>query len=431
MVQKARYCNMLTSTLQSQNNSLLSATDLFTMSSDDVLALIEMKRQEYLAMHNAPITQGKGVDKRWATSVPDATKASGRRTIRKQTKEEVENELIKYYQEQETIAMRNTVSMNISLAECFTKWIEYASMRPRISSETIRRYRNDYKRFIQNSEFGKMKVKNIDYIDVEEFLISEIKRMNLKLKALNNLFGYLKGTFKYAMRQRIIQVNPCDLVDMKNVRAYCDTETETTAERILSESETKSLLDRVHKHQEDYPLYMADYAIEICIYTGLRVGEVAVLRWKCLQDGELHITESEHRIDHEDAPSTYEVGKTKNKKERRVPINSELSKLLERIKLLQQENGIASEFIIADTKGRIIAPTISKAMYRRSIEAGIGAKSIHAIRRTVSSNLNKILPQATVALIMGHTEKVNEEHYNYDTLTREEKKKAMNSLVKM
>ena len=100
-----------------------------------------------------------------------------------------------------------------------------------------------------------------------------------------------------------------------------------------------------------------------------------------------------------------------------------LSKLLERIKQLQQENGIISEFIIADTKGRIIAPTISKAMYRRSIEAGIGAKSIHAIRRTVSSNLNKILPQATVALIMGHTEKVNEEHYNYDTFTREEKKR--------
>lgn len=31
---------------------------------------------------------------------------------------------------------------------------------------------------------------------------------------------------------------------------------------------------------------------------------------------------------------------------------------------------------------------------------------------------------AIIALIMGHTEKVNEEHYNYDTLTREEKKKA-------
>ena len=69
-------------------------------------------------------------------------------------------------------------------------------------------------------------------------------------------------------------------------------------------------------------------------------------------------------------------------------------------------------------------------MYRRSIEAGIGAKSIHAIRRTVSSNLNKILPQATVALIMGHTEKVNDEHYNYDTLTHKEKLNAMNSLVK-
>lgn len=420
---------MSANTLLSQNNRLLSEVDLYTMSSDDVLALIEMNRQKYLSMHKAPITQGKGAEKRWATSVPDTTKASGRRTIRKKTKEEVENELIKYYKELEILTKQNTVSMNITLAECFTKWIEYASERPNIASETIRKYRNDYKRFIKNSEFGKLRVKDIDYIELEVFLIDEVKRLALKKKALDNLFGYLKHMFKYAMRQRIIQTDPCNLVDLQNVRAYCNTETKTTDERVLSESETQALLNRLHKHQADYPLYMADYAIEICIHTGLRVGEVAVLRWNCIKNGELHITESEHRIDHKDAPSTYEIGETKNKKERRVPINAELAKLLERIKLIQQTNGISSEFIIANENGRVIAPTISKAMYRRSIEAGIGTKSIHAIRRTVSSNLNKILPRATVSLIMGHTEMVNEENYDYDTLTHEEKLKAMNSLV--
>lgn len=420
---------MSTNTLLSQNIGLLSDVDLCTMSSDDVLALIEMNRQKYLSMHKAPITQGKGAEKRWATSVPDATKASGRRTIRKKTKEEVENELIKYYKEQEAVAKRNTVSMNITLAECFPKWIEYASQRPKIASETVRRYRNDYKRFIQNSEFGKMKVKRIDYIDVEEFLISEVQRLNLKVKALNNLFGYLKGTFKYAMRQRITQENPCDLVDMKTVRAYCNTSEKTAAERTLSEAESNALLDRLHEHQTEYPLYMADYAIEICTHTGLRVGEVAVLRWDCIRNGELHITQSEHRIDHDDLPSTYEIGLTKNSKERRVPISAELEKVFEKIRLLQQEHHICSEYIIADLKGRIIAPTISKAMYRRGVEAGIQAKSIHAIRRTVSSRLRTELPRATVALIMGHTEEVNDEHYNYDTLSLERKKEIMSKLL--
>ena len=198
--------------------------------------------------------------------------------------------------------------------------------------------------------------------------------------------------FAYAMRQRIIQTNPCDLVDMKNIRPYCNDDCKTASERILSDAEYRALLDRLHTRQTEYPLYMADYAIELCMYTGLRVGEVVVLRWDCIKNGELHT-------------------------------------LLKRIQLVQQENGITSEYIFADTNGRIIAPTISKAMYRRGSKAGIKAKSIHAIRRTVSSNLRKILPRATVALIMGHTEEVNENHYNYDILTYNEKKQAMNNFI--
>ena len=59
-----------------------------------------------------------------------------------------------------------------------------------------------------------MRVKDIDYIDIEEFLIAEIQRLNLKKKALGNLFGYLKNVFAYAMRKRIIRSSPCDLVDL-------------------------------------------------------------------------------------------------------------------------------------------------------------------------------------------------------------------------
>ena len=43
------------------------------------------------------------------------------------------------------------------------------------------------------------------------------------------------------------------------------------------------------------------------------------------------------------------------------------------------------------------------------------AKSIHAIRRTLNSNLRCNGMSATVAAsILGHTEKVNEENYTYD-----------------
>ena len=67
-------------------------------------------------------------------------------------------------------------------------------------------------------------------------------------------------------------------------------------------------------------------------------------------------------------------------------------------------------------------------MYRRGVEANINAKSIHALRRTVSSKLNSRLPSATGALIMGHTEEVNQTHYNYDIMELTIKKIAMEQI---
>ncbi|MBD5513336.1 MAG: tyrosine-type recombinase/integrase [Lachnospiraceae bacterium] len=408
--------------------SLLSTEELFMLSDDDVLKYRTMQRQKYLRMHTAPITQGTGGDHRWTTRVPDKSKSDGRRVIRKATKEEVENEVIKFYMEKERSAKRAKVSTTITLSALFPLWIEYASKRPKIASETLRKYRNDFKRFIMNSEFGKMKVREIDYIDIEEFLISEIQRLNLKDKALGNLFGYLKSVFAYAMRQRIIQCNPCDLVDLKNVRPYCDNTAKPDAERVLSDAEVTELLHTLHQHQTKYPLYMADYAIEICVHTGLRVGEVAALRWDCIENGELHIRQSEHRVDHDDSASTYEIGATKNGKERRIAIGSSLQAVFDRIHILQEENGIHSEYIIADTDGRIIASDISKAMYRRGVEANITAKNIHALRRTLSSKLNVHYPPATVALTMGHTEEVNKNYYNYDVMELSAKKAVMEQI---
>lgn len=415
----------------SPTNDLLSAEDLAMMSYDDLLTHIIMTKQKYLEMHNATISQGKGKDKRWRTYLPDPTKPYGRRTIRKPTKEEVENEVIRFYMDQEAIAGKARISTATIFSKLFLLWIDYASKRPNIASETLRKYRNDYKRFIADSDFGKMKVREIDFIDIEEFLIAEIQRLNLKKKALNNLYGYLKSVFSYAMRMRIIQSNPCDLVDLKNVRPYCDNTETPRAERVLSDAELIALLHTLHQHQAEYPLYMADYAIEICIHTGLRVGEVAALRWDCIADGELNIRQSEHRVDHEDSASTYEIGATKNGKERRVPISDGLQAVFDRIKALHDAYGIQNDYIIADTEGRVIAPTISKAMYRRGVEADIHAKSIHALRRTVSSKLNLKLPSATVALIMGHTEEVNKNHYNYDIVESAKKKEVMEEICQI
>ena len=53
------------------------------------------------------------------------------------------------------------ISAAITLAAPFPLWIDYASKRPNIVSETLRKYHNDYKRFIADSDLVKMKVRGI------------------------------------------------------------------------------------------------------------------------------------------------------------------------------------------------------------------------------------------------------------------------------
>ena len=103
-------------------------------------------------------------------------------------------------------------------------------------------------------------------------------------------------------------------------------------------------------------------------------------------------------------------------------------KVLMRLRQVQSDNRIEGEYILTGLKGREIAPTITKAIYRRGLEAGIGTCSIHRIRRTVSSRLNQFYDRATVSHIMGHTEEVNQNHYDYDMEEIQRKKDTMDQL---
>ncbi len=197
---------------------------------------------------------------------------------------------------------------------------------------------------------------------------------------------------------------------------------------VLSESEIKALIKVVRKAIRKDPLYMPNYAILLALYTGLRVGELAALPWDSIRDGLLHIDYSEHRLDYDDRPSEIIIGEPKNKKHRKFPVTDEIKALLDEIKAIQEKHGIKAEYVIQDSKKRYTASQISNCMRHRCITAGIPNKSIHDIRRTVSSKLRTTLPRATVAALMGHLEETNENHYNYDVTTMEIKIKALSSL---
>ncbi len=296
-----------------------------------------------------------------------------------------------------------------------------------ISPSTIRRYKREFDSYLANiSIFNKP----INTIDTPELLIAlkdMIVEHKMQKKKASNIVGYVTGAFNYAITKRYIKENPVIALDRKLLFSMCESSTVyQDNERVLTISEIEALSKAIDKHLSKHPTYIPDYAIKLALLTGMRVGELSALKWEDidLENRVIRIRRSEHRDDYLDGTSKLEIGLPKNGKIRVFPINESILELLNDVKKVHSTTPFDFIFIKPDGN-RATGHDIGCAAARRASEAGIGSTSIHEIRRTVSSLLNTKLPRKAVADMLGHSERVNETHYDYSIAENTEKIKAL------
>lgn len=354
------------------------------------------------------IWKGDGKDTRWKF------RNSENKIVARKEEKDIDEAYLEFY------CSTSEKKQIITFELLYFEWVEnrrqYAGTKKgQLSVSTIRRYERDYERYIQKTKFSKKDITKINAIDLENLLMNIAETHELTKSSIDNIAGYIRNAFKYARKMRYVEYNITYDVDMKLVRTKCVEKAQNDEDRVLSTEEMQYLLEAIREHEEKR-FYIQDYAIELAMLTGMRVGEIAALRWSSITKDYIIIKESEHRLDYADKTCEYIISHTKNGKIRRFPITKEIRALLARIRSVLAEKNISDDFIFSDKKGRVNSHTISCAINRRCEEAGINKKSIHAIRRTVSSNLRKTLPISTVANLLGHLEKTNEEYYNYDVV---------------
>ena len=368
-------------------------------------------------------------DGRYYTYIPDENKPGGRRQVRKKSRAELYRFLIGFY------GLTDAVHPKKTYEELFSDWVEYKkkfigapNSKKGLSASTIRRYQRDYEAHIRNSELSTTDLEDITAIMIEEFFFKIIKEHTLTDQCAGNIFGYLNQSFDYAVRSGYLDMNPMIRVDRQLLLSRCAApKVSTDADHIFTKNQLMELKQELRRHEAAFPGFMPDYAIELALLTGMRIGELAALQWSSIDDLYIHIDYSEHRLDYADRPSEIMIGEPKNRKHRSIPLTVDMRRLFERIR----ETGNLSEegFVFADKSGnRCTARSIGCAMNRRAKAIGIEHGSIHRIRRTVSSILNQTLPQKDVAELLGHTERVNEMHYHFSTADMKEKQSALNTL---
>ena len=336
--------------------------------------------------------------------------------VSKVSQERLDKAIVDYYiKEDKTIIVPTFRRM-------YEKWRETKNLE--LSDNSILRYDSDYKRFFANSDFENLPINQINENTIKKFMLESIRKQNLCREACKKMFSCIKNTVKCARIEKVITDNPVEFLELKQFTRHCIESEKPIEEQIFSDSELRMIQRGLDELYGDKPEFMPRYGVEMSLLTGMRVGEIASLKWEDIHDEYIYIHTS---IKHNRLKNEFHVGTTKTKKSRQFPMCDEIEALLKRIKNVQEEYGCVSEFVFTDGRGGYInGQRISDCMKRLTNYLGIHGGGITALRKTINSNLRRNgVPVTIAASMLGHTEEVNNKYYTYDTSNLSEKQKII------
>lgn len=376
--------------------------------------IVMANRNELLSKH--PYNIWLSSDGYWKTKLKGDD--GNKRQIKRRTKSDLEDAIIEYY--------RSHSLDDKTFKARFDIWVERQRNCAR-SDNTILKYQSDYRRFFDGYPLEQIDIRDIDEEILSQHFIQVLSDKKIPWRAFKDIIGYINGVFDKAMRDRMIEVNPCNYLDLEIYRKFCYIPpVKTTRQRTLSEDDTHTLLYNIRNPRAKNTNIICCFAIEMALNTGMRVGELAGLMWDDIipDDGIMIIRHSEryNRSTKESWVST-----TKTGKERIFPLTNEIKDLLSRIKDYESDRGWLGDYIFQDADGRVSKSKISDAMRNHTMsDEFTGIKSIHAIRRTFNSRLRCNGVSATIASsLIGNCERVNDRNYTYDISELAEKRRII------
>lgn len=251
-----------------------------------------------------------------------------------------------------------------------------------------------------------------------QFLLNNIEENKLKISTSNNLIVRINQILNYGNRNGHIKKQiKFKKIKPKNSRKVT----------ILQKSAVKKLHDHLIKN-----LNCKNFGILLCLYTGLRIGELCALTWNDIDttQGIITIRKTMQRInriaDTENSKKTQILissPKTQNSL-RQIPLPPQLSKYIEEIK------GCEKKFILTNSE-KFFEPRSFRRYYKNTCKKlCINGEHVHTLRHTFATFLIQNGTDCkTVSELLGHSNiKTTLDLYVHPSI--EEKKKCISSLFK-
>lgn len=347
---------------------------------DDVLKQIEMmKKQELLNKHPHDIWQGKNGS--WYTYLPQG---NSRKLIKKNSKEKIEEAIIKCYQSEE--------NRQITFHVLYYKWLlEYKTLQ--VDMGTIDRINCDYEKFYRGTGIDKTLIQDIDLLMVDIFIHKAIKDHDFNKKQYYNMSIVLRQVLEYAIKEGYIESSPLNRFKLgRNVLRKDKKKKNYTQVYFVNEKKKmESILMKDFLKDNKNTILLA---ILFVFQTGLRLGELVALKWSDISGDIITVqrTETRYRIISPDgSKGRYVIDIKENTKgaegEREVYLTPKAQELLKLIKKTNFKNGYESEFIFVYEKGRMHERCVDNCIRKYCGKLHINERSMHKIRKTYISSL--------------------------------------------
>lgn len=277
----------------------------------------------------------------------------------------------------------NRPKVNIELQDFTTEYLKFSEQS--FSTKYTKSIKISLSYLLK--EFGDHKLlSEITSKDIEHFIIKLKKNAP---KGIKVYFRNLKAAFNKALDWEYLTYNPFLKIKIQK--------TMETKPDFINDKELKEILSKVNNK-------VIRDIILTAYYTGCRLNEIISLKVK-------HIDYKEKLITIGD-----EESQTKNKKQRKIPINEKLMEIL--IKRL--EDSIEDDmYLFPKTSGYKYDGDYVSKIFKRAVRAAGIRETVHfhSLRHSFGSNLGLIgVPLITVKELMGHSSITTTQIYSHTTL---------------
>lgn len=290
-------------------------------------------------------------------------------------------------------------NQSITFQTIAAEW--FALRQPQVKESTSIKYHNLLNSYMLPA-LGEISLEQLSHEYVESYCnellrTGGVKKDGLSPKTISDILSIMRNIFKYAENTgRMTKCNACS-INIKQV----DKEM-----RILSCNEQERLCQYLYANQNAYNI-----GILICLFTGLRIGEICALQWEdvSLAEQTIYVHQTMQRIQ---TPKSSEK-KTKimvttpksNCSIRTIPLPNGL------IEIIANFNHSSSGFFLTGSLQTFVEPRTMQNHFQRVLEkCSIERVNYHVLRHTFATrciefgfdvkSLSEILGHANVNITM-------------------------------